>query len=48
MYSASVTIHILAAILWLGGMAFIAAILVPLSRRVQPPEAGRKLVRGWL
>ena len=31
-------IHVLAAVTWLGGMLFIALILVPVTRRVQDPR----------
>ena len=30
-------VHVLAAVTWLGGMLFIALILVPVTRRVQDP-----------
>lgn len=53
-YDLNVTIHVLAAIFWLGGMFFLAAVGAPALRAVQPPEVrtrlfrelGRK-ARGW-
>ncbi|MBI3029615.1 MAG: DUF4149 domain-containing protein [Candidatus Rokubacteria bacterium] len=36
-------VHVLAAVTWLGGMLFIALVLVPVTRRVQDP-----LLRGDL
>jgi uncharacterized membrane protein len=40
MYHLSVLIHILAAIFWIGGMLFTAAVLVPASRHHQSPGPG--------
>lgn len=38
LYYINVTIHVLAAILWLGGMFFLAAVGAPVLREVQPPS----------
>ena len=37
-------IHVLAAATWLGGMLFIALILVPVTRRVQDPRLRLELI----
>lgn len=37
-YTLVVLIHILAAIIWLGGMFFIAIVIVPVLRRLEPPQ----------
>lgn len=37
-YTLVVLIHILAAIIWLGGMFFIAIVMVPALRRLEPPQ----------
>jgi len=42
-YYLSVTLHVLAAMLWLGGMFFLAAVGAPVLRRVQPPERRAEL-----
>jgi copper resistance protein D len=56
-YYANVTIHVLAALLWLGGMFFLAAVGAPVLRRVEPPELRAELFRqlgqqfrlvGWI
>lgn len=56
-YYLSVTVHVLAAMLWLGGMFFLALIGAPVLRGVEPPELrsrlfdalGRKFRSvGWL
>lgn len=36
-YFLSVTLHVLAAMLWLGGTFFLAAVGAPVLRKVQPP-----------
>ncbi|MBI2073074.1 MAG: hypothetical protein HYW06_07945 [Gemmatimonadetes bacterium] len=38
LYYASVTLHLLAALLWLGGTFFLAAVGAPVLRKVEPPE----------
>ncbi len=56
-YYAVVTIHVLTALFWLGGMSFIAIIGAPLLRSVEPPELRQRLFRelglrfrtaGWI
>jgi uncharacterized membrane protein len=42
-YYISVTIHLLAAFLWLGGMIFLAAVGAPVLRTVEPPELRQRL-----
>ena len=37
-YNLVVVIHVLAAIIWLGGMFFIAIVMVPVLRRLEPPQ----------
>jgi Predicted integral membrane protein len=43
LYFASVTLHVLAAMLWLGGMFFLAVVGAPVLRRVEPPELRQRL-----
>jgi uncharacterized membrane protein len=45
LYLASVTIHLLAAMLWLGGTFFLAAVGAPVLRRVEPPALRADLFR---
>ena len=56
-YLANVTLHVLAAMLWLGGMFFLALVGAPVLRRVEPPALRQQLFRalgerfrtaGWL
>lgn len=56
-YYVTVTIHILAAMLWIGGMFFLAVVGAPILRDVQPPELrqamfdrlGRRFrAAGWI
>jgi len=42
-YYVNVTIHLLAAFLWLGGMLFLAAVGAPVLRTVEPPELRQRL-----
>jgi copper resistance protein D len=44
-YYVNVTIHLLAALLWLGGMFFLAAVGAPVLRKVEPPELRAALFR---
>jgi copper resistance protein D len=37
-YYLNVTVHVVAALLWLGGMFFLAAVGAPVLRRVEPPS----------
>lgn len=50
-------IHVLAAVTWIGGMLFIALVLVPVTRRLQDPALRARLVHetgmrfrtvGWI
>ena len=50
-------LHVLAAIVWIGGMLFIALVLVPVVRRLSDPSLRARLVRdvgsrfrtvGWI
>lgn len=43
LYHLNVTIHVLAALLWLGGMLFLAAVGAPVLRKVEPPELRARL-----
>jgi len=38
LYQAIVVLHVLAALLWLGGMFFLAVVAAPVLRGVDPPE----------
>ena len=44
-YHLGVTLHVLAALLWLGGMFFLAAVGAPVLRRVEPPALRARLFR---
>lgn len=57
LYYLNVTIHVLAAMLWLGGMFFLGAVGAPVLRAIEPPpvrqrlfqELGSKFRRvGWI
>ena len=57
LYFIHVTIHVFAALLWLGGMFFLAAVGAPVLRRVEPPALRAELFRrlgahfrlvGWI
>jgi uncharacterized membrane protein len=50
-------IHVLAAVTWIGGMLFIALVVVPVTRRLPDPELRARLVQetgvrfrliGWI
>jgi len=50
-------IHLLAAMLWIGGMLFVALVLVPATRRLEDPALRTRLIRetgmrfrtvGWI
>jgi len=43
LYYLNVTVHVLAALLWLGGMFFFAAVGAPTIRKVESPELRAKL-----
>jgi uncharacterized membrane protein len=42
-YYIGVTIHVLAAMLWLGGMLFLGVVGAPVLRHVEPPELRQRL-----
>ena len=44
-YTLNVTIHILAAFLWLGGMLFLAVVGAPVLRRIDDPQLRSTLFR---
>ena len=43
LYYLNVTVHVLAAMLWLGGMFFLAVVGAPALRAVQPPALRQQL-----
>ncbi len=43
LYSALLYLHLLSALVWLGGMFFLALVGAPLLRRVEPPELRARL-----
>jgi copper resistance protein D len=43
LYYANVSLHVLAALLWLGGMFFLAAVGAPVLRKVEPPALRAQL-----
>jgi uncharacterized membrane protein len=56
-YFVNVTVHVFAALLWLGGMFFLAVVGAPVLRSVEPPELRAQLFRrlgeqfrtvGWI
>ncbi len=57
LYLLNVTVHVLAAVLWLGGMFFLALVGAPVLRTVEPPPLRAALFRelgqryrvwGWI
>lgn len=42
-YTLAVYLHLLAALLWLGGMFFLAVVGAPVLRTMEPPELRRRL-----
>ena len=57
LYWISVTIHVLAAMLWLGGMFFLGVVGAPILRHVEPPALRQQLFQrigvgfrrvGWI
>lgn len=45
LYHLNVTVHVLAALLWLGGMFFLAVVGAPVLRKVEPPTLRATLFR---
>ena len=43
LYLLNVTVHVLAAMLWLGGMFFLAVVGAPVLRSIDPPELRARL-----
>jgi copper resistance protein D len=43
LYYANVTVHVLAAMLWLGGMFFLGVVGAPVLRAVEPPALRQQL-----
>jgi uncharacterized membrane protein len=43
LYYFNVTIHVLAAMLWLGGMFFLGVVGAPLLRAIEPPDLRQRL-----
>ena len=46
LYVISVYLHIMASVVWLGGMLFLALVLVPVVRGLQPPGSGAQAMRA--
>jgi uncharacterized membrane protein len=46
LYHLNVTVHVLAALFWLGGMFFLAAVGAPVLRNVEPPALRAQLFRA--
>lgn len=42
-YFLTVSVHLLAALVWLGGMLFLAAVGAPVLRQVEPPDLRARL-----
>lgn len=45
LYYANVSIHVLAAMAWLGGMLFLGLVGAPVFRSIEPPELRQRLFR---
>ena len=45
LYYANITVHVLAAMVWVGGMLFLALIGAPMLRGVEPPALRQRLFR---
>jgi putative copper resistance protein D len=43
LYYPNITVHVLAAMLWLGGMFFLGIVGAPLMRAIEPPELRQRL-----
>lgn len=46
MYYLNVTVHVLAALIWLGGMLFLAIVGAPVLRKVEPRQLRAELFRA--
>lgn len=46
LYFLSVTLHVLSALLWLGGLFFLAVVGAPVLRRVEPADLRARLFQG--
>jgi hypothetical protein len=46
-YVISVTLHVLAAMLWVGGMGFFALVVVPAARNSLERSAPARCCRQW-
>jgi len=46
LYYTNVTVHVLAALLWLGGMFFLAVVGAPALRAVEPPRLRQQLFQA--
>jgi quercetin dioxygenase-like cupin family protein len=46
MYQLSVLVHILSAIIWVGGIFFLALVVVPVARRLPPADRTQEPWRG--
>ena len=44
-YYLTVSLHVLAALFWLGGMLFVGAVGAPVLRAVEPPELRQRIFR---
>jgi uncharacterized membrane protein len=45
LYFVNITMHVLAAVLWIGGMLFLGIVGAPLLRALEPPELRQRLFR---
>jgi uncharacterized membrane protein len=43
LYYVNVTLHVLAAMLWLGGMFFLGIVGAPVLRAIEPPQLRQRL-----
>ncbi|HEY8449437.1 MAG TPA: hypothetical protein VIL95_03060 [Bacillota bacterium] len=42
-YHAVVSVHVLSAVLWVGGILFLSVVAVPVLRRLEPGTRARRL-----
>jgi putative copper resistance protein D len=45
-YLISMYIHVIAAVVWTGGMLFLGLVVVPITQALQPPDSGARVVRA--